>query len=515
MLEAIQSNPYRVLGIYSNSPTKERLANHNRLKAFLKVGKATPMDLDLPALLPPLVRTEESVATAEAQLTLPKDQLLHAQFWFMLATPLDKVAMNNLLSGNIDRSVDVWVKQGNVSSFQNRIVCELAAENYAEAIRCAEILYQSHLDEFVHIVLGEQQGGVTAEELAHHFLDELGTVEKPKKIIASLTNAGWKEYVKRQASAPLLKGLEAALEKAKATRGQDGSVRLEKGTQLMREAKKGLPKTKSLLGKTDLQYQIIADQLAEEITCCGVDYYNAGSAEAAREALPLLRYAQSIAEGQQTKQYCDSNANGMQNVLDNLPPAGVADDLLAITNELVAYRQRPMAIDYAEALLVKTQPHLKAIREKLGKSNSLYLKVSTTVVDAALSGVIYEVNSAQEKAKRDTQVQRAIYELNLVLRSAWRVTKTMDTFDMDAEYRRKRYDENRSILERMCAQFGASTSGNSSSSQEWGAKWCLPVGGILGGIGGVIGGESFGALLWGVVIGLVLSVLIRTSIHNS
>lgn len=515
MLEAIQSNPYRVLGIYSNSPTKERLANHNRLKAFLKVGKSTPMDLDLPALLPPLVRTEESVAAAEAQLTLPKDQLLHAQFWFMLATPLDKVAMNNLISGSVDRSVDIWVKQGNVSSLQNRIVCELAAENYAEAIRCAEILYQSHLEEFVHIVLGEQQGGVTAEELAHHFLDELGTVEKPKKIIASLTNAGWKGYVKRQASAPLLKGLEAALEKAKATRGQDGSVRLEEGTQLMREAKKGLPKTKSLLGKTDLQYQIIADQLAEEIACCGIDYYNAGSAEAAREALQLLRYAQSIAEGQQTKQYCDSNADGMQNVLDNLPPAGVADDLLAITNELVTYRQRPMAIDYAEALLVRTQPHLRAIRAKLGKSNSLYLKASTTVVDSALSGVIYEVNSAQEKAKMNTQVQRAIYELNLVLQSAWRVTKTMDTFDMDAEYKRKRYDENRSILERMCTQFGASTSGNSSSSQEWGAKWCLPVGGILGGIVGVIGGESFSALLWGVVIGLVVSVITRTSIRNS
>jgi len=169
--------------------------------------------------------------------------------------------------------------------------------------------------------------------------------------------------------------------------------------------------------------------------------------------------------------------------------------LLAITNELVAYRQRPMAIDYAEALLVETQPHLRAIRAKLGTSNSLYLKVSTTVVDAALSGVIYEVNSAQEKVKRDTQIQRAIYELKIVLQSAWRVTKTMDTFDVDAEYRRKRYDENRSILERMCAQFGASTSGNSSSSQEKKVNWwfftvlvvAIIVLGVLSGVLSVLG----------------------------
>ena len=39
-MNILQNNPYRLLGVYSNSPTKERLANHNRMKAFLKVGKS-------------------------------------------------------------------------------------------------------------------------------------------------------------------------------------------------------------------------------------------------------------------------------------------------------------------------------------------------------------------------------------------------------------------------------------------------------------------------------------------
>ena len=38
-MNIIINNPYRQLGVYSNSPIKERVANHNRLKAFLKVGQ--------------------------------------------------------------------------------------------------------------------------------------------------------------------------------------------------------------------------------------------------------------------------------------------------------------------------------------------------------------------------------------------------------------------------------------------------------------------------------------------
>ena len=79
-MNILQNNPYRLLGVYSNSPTKERLANHNRMKAFLKVGKSVSFPLDLSQYLASIERTETSVADAEAALTLPKDQMQYAQF---------------------------------------------------------------------------------------------------------------------------------------------------------------------------------------------------------------------------------------------------------------------------------------------------------------------------------------------------------------------------------------------------------------------------------------------------
>ena len=144
-MKILENNPYRLLGVYSNSPTKERLANHNRMKAFLKVGKSVSFPLDLPSYFGLINRTDASVADAEAKLTLPKDQILYAQFWFIKMTPLDEVAFNHLFAGEIDKAEEIWQKRECLSALQNRIVCALIRNRYESAIKCAEVLYGNTL----------------------------------------------------------------------------------------------------------------------------------------------------------------------------------------------------------------------------------------------------------------------------------------------------------------------------------------------------------------------------------
>ena len=81
------------------------------MKAFLKVGKSVSFPLDVPQYLSSINRTEASAADAEAKLTLPKDQILHAQFWFIKTTPLDEVAFNHLFAGEIDKAEEIWQKR--------------------------------------------------------------------------------------------------------------------------------------------------------------------------------------------------------------------------------------------------------------------------------------------------------------------------------------------------------------------------------------------------------------------
>ena len=58
MIKSIANNPYRILGVYSNSPKKEQIANKGKMQAFLRVNKSMPFPLDLKGILPSFYRTE-------------------------------------------------------------------------------------------------------------------------------------------------------------------------------------------------------------------------------------------------------------------------------------------------------------------------------------------------------------------------------------------------------------------------------------------------------------------------
>jgi len=536
MLALIQNNPYRLLGIYSNSPTKERVANHNRLKAFLKVGKEVSLPLDIP-LLPTIIRTSETISDADAKLTLPNDQLLYAQFWFANVTPMDDIAMNHLIAGNADMAMSIWEKKDNVSSLQNRIVCALIQNNYTIAITCAEKLYSSHITDFINIVLGECHT-IDEGKLEYDFLDELCSTIGAKAIIPYLHNNNWKQYVSSRTIKPLIDTLQSAIDTAKASKGKGTTARYNAGVKLMNDTQTVVSQLKALLSVSDLQYQVIVDKLGLEILQCGIDYYNdSEAANSARKAMKLQSYALSIVVGKMAKDRCKENVDILQDIIDNLPPTEVFAEDKAIKEELRKFCQLPDKIAHALTLLNNTNPYLQSIKTKLGATNAYYLKLSTQVVGNALHNIIEEVNSLQNDSTFNMNMildrETALSSLKTVLRTAWNATKIMDTFDMESDFKTNRYNQNRTILKNLCDQLGVSTtiyvprlsiqrpsvttrpsitqtlsstnkqsnnktSGSNSSGCIIGIV-CIAIGAAIGGV--VAGG---GGAFFGVVIGLVL-----------
>ena len=476
-MNILQNNPYRILGVYSNSPTKERLANHNRMKAFLKVGKSVFFPLDLPQYLSAINRTEASVADAESKLTLPKDQILYAQFWFIKTTPLDEVAFNHLFAGEIDKTEEIWQKRECASSLQNLLVCALMHNDYATAISYAETLYGSaqYATQLISAVVGDS-ANIDIISLSHDFLDVLIEEVGCPIIIRYLNISEWKSYVSKKAVSPIIKQLEEAVAKAMSTRKNGPIARWNAGNELMATAKQLLLQLRKLLPKSDLQYQVIADKVGIEILQCGIDYFNDSEEfDAADKAMSLQKYAKSIAVGQMAKDRCKENVDILQRIIDNLPPSEVFMEDRAIHEELRKYCLLPDKICHAVTLLNNTKPHIQSIKRKLGVSNSYYLKISTQVVGNALSNVIAEVNEAQSIFSADKDDPNAtlaailgITHVKSVLEEAWKATRIMDGFDMEADYKSGRYSENRSILKGLCEQMGVSTSTytpSSSSSQ--------------------------------------------------
>ena len=474
-MNILQSNPYRLLGVYSNSPTKERLANHNRMKAFLKVGKPVSFPLDLSNYLSPINRTEASVADAEAKLTLPKDQILYAQFWFLKTTPLDDVAFNHLIAGEIDKAEKIWQKRDCASSLQNRIVCALICRNYSCAITCAEVLYENtqYINQFVSAIIGTE-GNIEVSNLVFSFLDVLCEEVGINKLLPFITKNAWKSHIGEKAVKPLVDSIQEAVEIAKKSKGKGSNARLNAGEELRKNTRNALSQLNKILSLTDLQYQMIADKLGLEILQCGIDYFNdSEEPDAAHKAMNLQKYAKSIVVGQMAKDRCKENVDILQRIIDNLPPSEVFMEDRAIHEELRKYCLLPDKICHAVTLLNNTKPHIQSIKRKLGISNSYYLKISTQVVGNALSNIIAEVNEAQSIFSADKDDPNAtlaailgMTHVKSVLEEAWKATKIMDGFDMESEYKNGRYNENRSILKGLCDQLGVSTSAYTSSSSS-------------------------------------------------
>ena len=449
-MNILRNNPYRLLGVYSNSPTKERLANHNRMKAFLKVGKTVSFPLDLPQYLSTIKRTEVSVMDAEAQLTLPKDQLLYAQFWFVKATHLDEVAFNHLFAGEIDKAEEIWQKKDTASSLQNRIVCALMSEDYRSAITCAETLYGNPLysNQFVSAILGTD-GNADIGSLAFRFLDVLCDEVGANKLLPFITDDAWESHAEEKAVKPLVDSIQDAIAIAKKSKGKGAEARLNAGEALRENTRSAFQQLKGFLSATDLQYQMIADKLGLEILQCGIDYFNGSDEpEAAHKAMDLQKYAQSIVVGQMAKDRCEENVDILQKIIEALPPSEVLAEDCAIKEELRKYCKLPDEICYAVTLLNKTKPHLQAIKNKLGSNNKYYLKISTQIVSNALHNLIEEVNAAQKQATSETKK---------ALREAWKTTLIMDTFDMEQDFKNNRYASNRSVLKDLYERYNVAS----------------------------------------------------------
>lgn len=340
---------------------------------------------------------------------------------------------------------------------------------------CAEVLYGNtqYLHQFVSTIIGTG-GNFDVSNLTFSFLDMLCDEIGASQLLPFITNSSWKEYLGEKTVKPLVDSIQEAINIAQKSKGKGSNARLKAGEALRENTRKSLMQLRTFLSTTDLQYQMIADKLGLEILQCGIDYFNdSEEPDAAHKAMSLQDYAKSIVVGQMAKDRCKENVDILQRIIDNLPPSEVFMEDRAIHEELRKYCLLPDKICHAVTLLNNAKPHLQSIKRKLGESNVYYLKISTQIVGNALSNVIAEVNEAQSIFSTDRDDPNAalaailgISHVKSVLEEAWEATRIMDGFDMEADYKNRRYSQNRSILKGLCEQLGVSTYTPSSSSSR-------------------------------------------------
>ena len=494
MINEIIYNPYRVLGVYSNSSKKEQIANKGKLQAFLKVGKNMSFPLDLTPLLPQLNRTEEMVQEAESQLTLPKDQVKHALFWFIKKTPIDEIAFNHLITGNIVKAKDIWSKVTNMSSLQNLFVLEMIracstdsnqpGQQTNEMSRQVDMgivadainkylipIYNEYINEFVSCITDNYK--LSKAEFISIIVDaiEANGLHVDHHIIDSKE---WTDTIVSKKKNTLVDELEGHINDAIAQKKKkDPAEALNAGQRLAAASEVCLENLSLTLGKNDTQYELMADKVAMTIIDCMVAYYNnTKDDDRPVKAMPLCEFAVKIAKGLSAKNRAKENLDTVKEAYDNMPPTSVVQHKKQIDRIFAWYREQKATAANGLELIKRAKSSIISIKETLGKDHSYYRKISTEIANAALSYVIDEVNDIVGELNDNEKSLNSRYGINAplyrqletygifkeqrrkdliqalgnALKDAWETILLLDLFDTTDDFKNKRFLPNRSSL---------------------------------------------------------------------
>lgn len=139
----IENNPFRILGIISNSSAKETKESETFILRYLDIGKSADLKFDITPPLSQLERTSEIVKNAKRKIHDDFDKLAHSIFWFVNGTMVDKIALDKLSSEkNIEKALESFKKGSREFAISKKSFSSILNFSTLEIVS-----YTSHKDE--------------------------------------------------------------------------------------------------------------------------------------------------------------------------------------------------------------------------------------------------------------------------------------------------------------------------------------------------------------------------------
>lgn len=422
-MELIQNNPYRIAGILSNATAKELEKQRGKIKAFAKVGKEIKSDYDF-HILSEITRTEDLIYKAFSNIEQNQDKVNFALFWFLNANPFDNTAIEYLKKGDEEKTIEIWkkvtknkeVNSKNFSAFNNLGTYKLLSQNQddiKEGIEAKIKLIESkYFENFVHSVADEtftienkKQIEKLVDELLTQFKNQYSSSETLQ--LFSNCNGSTQKYLSKKFTEEPIHNIESQIESTKNKRNKNKSEAYQFGLNLATKCKSDLVLLQSLLGTTDLKYKTIADQLANEIMQCGIDYFNESQENDSSDnylesAQKLTKIADKIAVGKLTKDRAKDSLISLEEMKDKSLSQTV--ELLQSVKD--AYETNEVTIRRQVKELEETDFEIRIGRKSINQSavednikNSINWKEVNNLLNAVLD------NNSLKKIKESSNNQ--------------------------------------------------------------------------------------------------------------
>lgn len=496
-MDIIKRNPYRVLGLLGNSSERELQKQIGIIKRYAEVGKSKTFDFDL-SFIGDVPRSIDDIQQASSKIEQAQNKFLYSLFWFVNHSPFDDIALNNLKDENTSKAIEVWEKtlkdnisSKNFSSYHNlsTLFLALSANDNQLGLLLLEkgielkrrLIHSDSISLFSELVAGDRLV-VDPVEISKSFVDEIIEMLTPyinknngitRQHLISLFNdypSVVHKYTTSKFTDIPLTNIENKIEKTEGQRRAEPSEAEVYGETLYNSTKHDLKLIGSLLGSDNVQFQVTANKLANEILACSIDYFNEfiGNRDVldpVEDAIKIAGFANSVGATGSVKNRIEDNISTFESWIQDEEEEKsiqvVKENIEFIVNKLSKFRDLPAYVDTTERLIVSCKPKLAMIKQEVGSQDENYLQLSSAVVGNALGALITVVNSAQE----NYDISR-ISEINSIIASALSVLNMMDSFDLTDDVRTGLITNKRTLLDissQVRSAMQAQTKANASS----------------------------------------------------
>jgi hypothetical protein len=236
------------------------------------------------------------------------------------------------------------------------------------------------------------------------------------------------------------------------------------GEDLYYEVKTNLTLMGQVYGINHVKYKNVADGVAIEILECVIVFFeNYKDLDLSPvEVVRLIDKAKQLASSEELKQRMqqriekklqkrlDANLSSLLELLKSFEKkAEFPTSHFLWENKIYLDNTK---IKYAEELIEKAVPELINIEEILGRSNDLYMKLSTKVVSIAQSMIIEGVNSALETS---LTAPNKTFNLEIIIAYAMDVFNAIGLLDLETDYRDNHYLPNYDNLSKIFESLGS------------------------------------------------------------
>ena len=336
-MNLISHNPYRIAGILSNTTEKDLLKQKSKIKRFSEIGKTITSDFDFP-FLETVEREDSKVNKAFSEIEQSQNKITHSLYWFLNMNTVDNTAIQHLVNGDRDKALEIWEKltngkeinAKNFSAFNNIGTLYLLGQSDDEIKQGIEakikLIESENFKDYVHTV-ADQTAAVTPDVQIEIFVNGILRTFKGKYNVDQLMNlfsncnGTTQKFLSKQFSEEPIHKIEGQIEQTRLNRSTNKSKAYKYGNELYNSCKNDLILLKSVLGVENLQYKMIADNLAKELLQCSIDYFNDNqgkdnSGEYLEDALKLAKISQSIAVNKITKERIKDNISTLAGMKD-------------------------------------------------------------------------------------------------------------------------------------------------------------------------------------------------------